>query len=201
MKKRTQKKMYTIVGAILLVLAGVTVAYAALSSVLNVTVNKITMTNSVPFDVHFKSESVSGAASNSVTGTTSGIVCGTATSGNQDVSVADITLNLPGDTCKYTLTIQNGGSVGAILTAIAKKGSESACGAISGSSYTCGNITYKLSTDSTGNTALATNSTIAAGGNQVVYLTITHNDHAASGLVGTTTSYSNMGFTLTYTQQ
>ena len=108
---------------------------------------------------------------------------------------------MPGDTCKYTLTIQNGGSVGAKLTAITKKGSESACGAISGSSYTCGNITYKLSTDSAGNTPLATNSTLAAGGSQTVYLTITHNDHAASGLVSSNTSYSGMGFTLTYTQQ
>ena len=203
MKKKTKKKLYSIVGAVLLVLAGITIAYAALSATLNVTVNKLTMT-SVGLDVHFKTESVTATKANTNNGSTTDIVCGTATSSGSEVTVADTTLDLPGDKCTYTLTVENTGALPVKLTGIAKKGSESACGTISGASYTCGNITYKLTTDAAGTTALSTSSapTLAAStGTQTIYLVVMHKDHDASGLVSSATSYSNMGFSLTYTQQ
>ncbi len=158
---------------------------------------------STELDVHFKTETVTATAANTNGGTTANIVCGEATSSGKNVTVANTTLDLPGDKCTYKLTVQNTGPVAVKLTAVGKKGSESACGAVSGASYTCGNIVYKLTSDASGSTAItAPGSTLTAStGTQTIYLIVMHKDHDASGLVGASTSYNNMGFELTYTQQ
>ena len=202
---KNNKNVMTIALVAIVALIGITIAYAAtLSRPLNITAN--TIMNSNQFDVHFKSQSsISGTASNSITGTTTGITCGTATASGATVTVADTTLNLPGDTCTYQLTVQNASTVNVKLNSIAKIDSGTQCGSVSGAAFTCGNITFKLATNAAGTTALTTSQTIAKKSGSTateatIYLVVTHKDHDASGLVSSTTTYTGKGFKLTYAQ-
>ena len=62
----------------------------------------------------------------------------------------------------------------------------------------CGNITYKLTTDSTGNTLLTTGGTLAkTSGTQNIYLVI---KYTGTELVSSDVSQNNGGFTLVYNQ-
>ena len=61
----------------------------------------------------------------------------------------------------------------------------------------CGDITYKITTDTTGSTLLAVNSTIAASGSQIVYLQAIYTSDTVSG---TAVNQTGAKFTLVYNQ-
>ena len=166
MKNRTT--LLTIIATLVVVIVGITIAYAALSTTLNITTNKITQ-SALTWNVGFTGSSATGTAGG--TASTAGRSCGTATISSSTVTVADTTLSKPDDSCTYTLTVKNNGTIPAKLTTITPTApSGVTCNPISGPSMVCGNITYKLTSDAAGTTALPTNTSLAANATQTIYL-------------------------------
>lgn len=189
------RKVLNIALAIVSVLTiGIVVAYAALSATLNISFSGVTQ-NALTWNVGFTGSSATGtAAGTSATGRS----CGTATITSSTVSVAATTLSKPDDKCTYTLTIKNSGGIAAKLSSITPtKPSSITCGTASGATMVCGNITYKLTSDSAGNTALATNTTLNAGGSLTVYLVASY---TGTSLNSTAVTQSGAKFVLSYAQ-
>ena len=183
--------------AVVLGIVGITVAYAALSSTLSVTVSKVTQ-NIATWNVGF----TGSTASASVGGTSStGRSCGTATINATSVTVADTTLSKPDDSCTYTLTIKNNGTIAAKLSSITPTkptGTNVTCGTASGATMVCGNITYKLTTDADGTTAVPTNTTLNSNATQTVYLVV---KYTGTTLNSSEVTQSNAKFALKYEQE
>lgn len=192
--KRHHKTFLVSAGAILVLLISITIIYAALSTTLNITINRVSQ-NALTWNVAFST----GSVTPTVGGTgDAGRSCGTATVDATTVTVANTTLSKPEDSCTYQLTINNTGSIDAKLGTITPVHPSSTNCTDSGASMVCGNITYKLATNSTGTTLLATNSTIAnTTGTQTVYLIIKYTGATTSN---TSTTQSSGGFTLVYNQ-
>lgn len=197
-KKSKNENLYVIIAILVIVVVGLSVAYAALSATLNITINKVTQ-NPITWDVHFKSETVTGQVPTSVTSTT-GYECGSATAEGQTVSVANSKLSKPGDRCYWPLTIQNAGGITAKLGSIGvtdPTGLTCTGKTENQPVMVCGKITYKITTDANGNTLLATNSTIAANGQQIVYLQAIYNSDTVSSVEE---SQTGAKFSLVYNQ-
>ena len=192
--KRHHKTFLVSAGVVLVLLLAITVVYAALSTTLNITINRVSQ-NAISWNVAFST----GSVTPTVGGTgDAGRSCGTATVDATTVTVANTTLSKPDDSCTYQLTINNTGSIDARLGTITPVHPSSTSCTDSGASMVCGNITYKLATNSTGTTLLATNSTIAkTTGTQTVYLIIKYTGATTSN---TATTQSSGGFTLVYNQ-
>ena len=183
MKKNENLKLLALFAVI--VLLGVGIAYAALSTTLTVTFGKVTQ-NALTWKVGFTGTSATGAS------------CGAATITESAVTVADTTLSKPDDKCTWTLTVKNSGTVGAKLTTITPSApSSTTCGTLSGGNMVCGNITYMLTSDANGTTVLPVNTTLAAGASQTVYLVAKYN---AAGVQSTAITQSGAKFTLVYAQ-
>lgn len=175
------------------IILGLSIAYAALSATLNVTVGKITQ-NSLSWNVGFQTGSVTGTAYGAT-----GLVCGTATVTANTVSIANSTLTTLHDKCTYPLTIQNTGTVGATLGNIAQLTPSGVSCTGSGATMVCGNITYKLATNQAGSTLLTTNLDLAAQtGTQPVYFIAEYTGETTGGEASV---QQNVGFTLTYNQK
>ncbi len=196
MKKNKTLRTALIVVAVLMV--GLTIAYAAtlLSSNLNISVNKVTQ-NAMEWNVGFNPGNVTGTASGSSDST--GRSCGTATVTATTVTVADTTLSKPNDKCTYALTVKNTGGIDATLKTItAVKPTSTQC-TISGASMTCGNLVYKLTTDSSGSTLLTSGGTLVkTNGTQPVYLVISYE---GSDVNSSAVNQTLGGFTLLYEQK
>ncbi len=201
-KRNNQKKLFSIVGAILLVLAGITIAYAALSATLNITINKVTQ-NAQTWNVQFDTTAVTPT----VTG--SGATCPSVTPTATAVSIGDITLDYPGDKCVYELKIKNTGTIAAKVTGITKIGS--ACSALTATNkaeFNCGTvgttnpyINVKITQGSATGSIVTSSSpaSYAASSSTSVWLTLEHNSSATT-TIDTTTSFSNIGFSFTFGQ-
>ena len=164
MKDKRQKQLVII--AVLFIILGTGIAYAALSTTLTITANKITQ-NSLSWNVGFTGTSATGTAGGT---SATGRSCGAATITSTAVTIADTTLSKPDDSCTYQLTIKNNGTIAAKLQTITPTApSGVTCNPISGGSMVCGNITYTLASNTTG-TVLSTGSTLAANGTLKVYL-------------------------------
>lgn len=194
-------KNYTIaiISSIILLL-GVAVAYALLSTTLNVTVNTVTQSVQT-WNIAFGATSYTATKLGGSDDT--GRVCGAASVSGNNLTVAATTLSKPGDGCRYALTVKNTGTIAAILntltiTAPTGNGAQSNCTAPTNgttSSFTCGNITYKFTTDTTGNTALpvgTSGQSVAAGATATMYLIITYNPNTvqSSALTQTGAKFS-----------
>ena len=161
-----RSSLLTIIVALIVVLVGITVAYAALSATLTVTTNKITQ-SALTWSVGF-----TGTSATATAGGTSGTErsCGTATITASSVTVADTKLSKPDDSCTYKLTIKNSGTIPAKLGTITPTDPSGLTCTKSGASMVCGNITYKLTTNAAGTTLLTTGGSLAANGTLDVYL-------------------------------
>lgn len=173
---------------------GIVVAYATLSTTLNISFSSISQ-NALTWNVGFQGSSATGTAA----GTSStGRSCGNATITSNSVSVAATTLSKPGDKCTYTLTIKNSGGIAALLSSITPTAPTSTtCGTLSGATMVCGNITYKLTSDSGGSNAIATNTTLAIGGTSTVYLVASY---TGENLNSSNVTQSGAKFVLNYAQ-
>lgn len=197
------RRNYTIaLIAVIAAVCGVGIAYAALSTTLTITTNKVTQ-NALTWNVAF----TTGTVNATVGGTgDAGRSCGAATVTANAVTVADTSLSKPGDSCTYALTIKNTGGIDAKLgSLVPTKPTESGvtCTVTSattsvGASMVCGNLTYKITTDAAGSSPLKTNTTIAkTSGSQAVYLIVSY-----TGTELNTSAVTQTGgkFTFTYNQ-
>lgn len=152
------------------------IAFAAFSSQL--TINGTATVQSSNWKIHFATSSSGsdpGSAGTTVTASLSNNAGWTATSTSTESTLKTAsftwagTLKTPGDQISYKFYIRNVGNYRAKITSINTP--ELSC-TKGGSTETtiCGKVTYGLYTDSTGETPLAQNTTIAAGSYQEVYL-------------------------------
>ena len=194
-KQKNQKQMLTIIGAIVLLIVGISVAYAALSSTLNITTGSVTQ-GTMSWEVGFLPGTVEAA----VGGTSdTGRSCGDATATASTVTIANSTLSKPDDSCTYQLTIKNTGTLDAVLTNVTPVHPTSTTCTDSGASMECGNLTYKLSTDVAGTTLLPLNGTIAKStGSKTVYLIV---KYTGTEINSTAIEQAAGGFTLVYSQK
>ena len=194
MKKNNTEtlKLFLLLGGILVL--GVGVAYAALSTTLTVTFGKVTQ-NAITWNVGFQGSSATGSSSGT---STTGLSCGSATITASAVTVADTTLSKPGDKCTWTLTIKNSGTVAANLGSITPTAPSSVSCTNSGASMVCGNITYKLTTNSGGSTLLTTSAgNLTAGSSLTVYLVA---EYTGTTLNSSPVTQTGGKFTLVYNQ-
>ena len=191
-KERSNNQSMVIVAFLCAVLFGMVVAYAALSTTLNITFGTITQ-NALSWNVGFQTGTITGTKTGS-----DGAICGEATATASTVSIANTKLETLHDKCVYHLVIKNTGTIDALLQSIsAKTPTSTTCNTATTSQMVCGNITYKLTSDSQGLSLLGTNNTLVAStGTLDVYLTAEY--------TGTETGSSEVqnsgGFTLNYTQ-
>lgn len=196
MKK--DKSIIFVIFILMIATLALSIAFSSLSTLLNINygdVNQSAQTWDVGFDT-----SGSPLAASSTGTSAAGRICGAATITKDSVSVADTQLSKPGDTCTWSLTIQNLGTIDAKLNSVTPIIGENSC-TISGSSMECGNITYKLATDQAGTTLLSSkiNSTLAkTNGTKDVYLIATY---SSNSIGGSSNTQSGIGFTILYNQK
>lgn len=197
MKRKNYNILLIIIGILVVGVIGLTVAYAALSTTLNVQFGNLTQ-SALTWDVGFNTGSVAGVA------TGSGVSCGTVTVNSTTVSGAKVKFGNSGDKCSYTFTVRNNGTLGASITSITpKKPTSTTCGTASGSTMVCGDITYKLRYDSAtsttqpavGNVLAAKSGTTATKRTVVLTAEYTGATSAANDF-----SQSSFGFTIVYGQ-
>lgn len=191
---KNKQKFTVTLSAMLVLLVGLSIAYAALSTTLNVTVNSITQ-SPLSWGVGF-----TGSSATATVGGTSatGRTCGVASITSTSVTVADTTLSKPGDKCTYALTIRNSSaSISATLFDISPTPPNSiTCSTQTGGLMVCGNITYKLATN-TGGTVLTTGGTLAANSTLPVYLII---EYTGAELTSEAITHSGAKFSIVYNQ-
>ena len=193
MRKGRRNLQVLLVGAILMIVA-MSIAFAALSTTLNITANTVKNSTTVTWNIGFQGSS----ATATVGGTSAtGRVCGDATITPTTVTVATTTLSKPDDSCTYALTIKNSGTITGTLANITQTKPTGVTCSGSTSSMVCGNITYKLTTDSDGQVALTTGGTLAANATRTVYLVI---KYTGTELSSTAISQSAAAFGITYNQ-
>ena len=190
-KEQQNNKTILIVTILCAALFGLSIAYAALSATLTITMGKVTQ-NALSWNVGFETGTVTGTK-------TGGAPCGQATATADTVTVANTTLQTLHDKCVYKLKIKNTGSVAAQLSSItAKSPSSVTCNTSTTSQMVCGNITYKLTTDAAGSSLLGTGGTLAAtSGTLDVYLSAEYTGTET----GSASEQNNGGFTLVYSQK
>ena len=193
--KNERKSLFVIVTILAIAVLGLSIAYAALSATLTARFANVG-SNPLRWEVGFVEGTVAGTS----TGTSStGRECGTASVTTSMASVAQTTLSKPGDTCTYALTIKNTGTIDANLTAIAPTQPTGAtCSVAEGAKMVCGNITYKITTDSAGNSLLTANRMLEkTSGELPVYLIATY---SGSEVASEPFTHEGAAFTLTYNQ-
>ena len=190
-REQQNNKTILIVTILCAALFGLSIAYAALSATLTITMGKVTQ-NALSWNVGFETGTVTGTK-------TGGATCGQATATADTVTVANTTLQTLHDKCVYKLKIKNTGSVAAQLSSItAKSPSSVTCNTSTTSQMVCGNITYKLTTDAAGSSLLGTGGTLAASsGTLDVYLSAEYTGTET----GSASEQNNGGFTLVYSQK
>jgi hypothetical protein len=179
-----------------ILIVGVGIAYAALSTTLDITFNTVTQ-NALTWNVAFQT----GEVSPTVGGTSStGRSCGNAIVTADSVTVAATSVSKPGDKCTYELIIENTGTVNARLNAITPTAPSlpTVCQTAAGGVLECNNISYKLTTDAAGTVIYTAGGTIQANHTQTIYLVVSY--IPTNTVQSTTDTQTNGKFTLSYMQ-
>ena len=175
-KKRTN---YVII-AILLLVVGISIGYAALSATLTITGN--TTINRNTWDVHFETLNVT---SGSVTATTPATISGS----KLDINYA-ITLAKPGDFYEFTVNVKNGGTLPAKLSSTPQVLGLSNAQKV----YTTYTVTYS------DGTAAAAGDTIAAGASKTIKVRVAYRTDITSGQLPTTEQNVELTYSMNFIQ-
>ena len=136
----SRRKLFIVFITLTVIILIVSVGFAALSTTLNISTTNVTQTPQT-WDVGFVPETVTPEAR----GTSSiGLNCPTATATKTTITIGEMTLSKPEDTCVYTFQVKNNGSLHASLKSIIFSDPlEQSC--TGNTSYkSCGNILYYL---------------------------------------------------------
>lgn len=195
-----KKYSQSYLGLLLVAFASITavaIAYAALSSALTITTNKITQ-KGISWNVAFDTSNTTVNGNGTGTSTT-GITCGAATVTTNSITIADTTLAKPDDKCVWDFTIKNTGTIAAVLNSVTGNQGSTTCTVTNASTsdtakMVCDKITYTITDTSGGN--ILTGSTLAAStGTQPVRLTAQYTDNTATP---TAVNQTGMSFTFEY---
>jgi len=192
---KDRKSMYVSILALLVAVTGVSLAYAALSTSLNVRFGTVTQ-SAFNWDIKLAKGTVPGVSTGTSTTT-----CGNATVTDNSVTVDAIKLSKPGDKCNYLLTVQNKGDVDANLASITSTSPDGvACNSTTEGKLVCGNVVYSLANDSAGTNLLTSGGQKVAktNGTSDFYLVVSYNVNAE--VLNEEVSHTGAGFTLVYGQ-
>ncbi|MBR2678465.1 MAG: hypothetical protein IKE63_03515 [Bacilli bacterium] len=185
---RRKKPIKILIIVLAIVICGIGVAYAALSSVLNITTSRITQ-SAMTWDIGFEAGTIPGVATVTNNGT---INCGSVTATATAVTGVSPVFNTATGKCAYTLKLQNNGTIGGKIAQITITQPVSNC-TLGDSSMTCGNMAYRLRYDSADSTSyVKLNDTIAGKSGStptVKTIVLTIENNALS-----TTGYNQYGF-------
>jgi len=197
-----RKNLQVILVAVILLLVGLSVGFAALSTTLNITTSTVKQEGSsvVSWNIGFQGTSATPTS----TGTsTTGRSCDNATVTSSSVTINNATLSKPGDKCVYALTIKNSGTIAGSLGSVTPtKPTSTTCTVTAASStasakMVCGNLTYTLSASNDDSTKLTTGSTLAASGTKAVYLIL---EYTGTTLNSSTVTQQSGSFAIVYNQ-
>lgn len=190
MEKQRKIKQLTLMVMIVAVL-GLTVAYAALSSTLNIT-GAATL-DAATWKLEFNSLSapvLTGGAK---------VVTAPTITGGTTLGTYNVTLTKPGDSVKYTFNVKNAGTINAKIssfTKAAKPTCTSPTGVTIDATTVCNGLTYTLVYTDT-KAPVAQNDVLAAGQTRNLTLTLAFDGNA---LPSNDVSITNLGITIIYTQ-
>lgn len=205
MKKRLNESNLKIVLIItLLLLMSVSIAYALMQTTLYITFSNVKQ-DALKWEVVFEGPTATPTEiTPTVLGTSdTGRVCGKANVTSTRISLNDITLSKPSDGCIYEITVKNKGTIDAQLATITAKNPASTSCTGTGPKIECGNITYKLTTDFSGNTLLPIRdndkTTVTKNnGTKTIYLHVNFNKE--SEISTTAVTQTGAEFSLLYEQ-
>lgn len=207
---KNRKGPYIVLVVLILVVGGISIAYANLTQKLTLQYGTVTQVKHT-WDIHFKDETVTasvntGTDSGDSGNTYTGRSCGNITrSSATAISVGEVKLSKPGDRCGWLVTVQNTGTIGAYLNSIAATAPSGITCTNNTTSLTCGNIIYKIgaSTSSDCSTAptTGTSATIAKStGTQQFYICAMY-DSSKTAVSSTDVTQTGAKFTLNYSQK
>lgn len=194
-----QKKLNGILLTLLMALVTISIGYAALQSILNITTSTVQNDTDVRWNVGFV-----GTSTPTEDGTSSvGRSCGAATVESSSVSIAATQLSKPGDSCTYPLQIKNSGTIAAKVSEIKPVAPSGAtCTLTEGTSATsaqmvCGDYTYKLVGNAAGTTHFVEEAVLEPNATITAYLIIAY---TGTEVNTESVTQSNGKFTVTYAQ-
>lgn len=194
--------------ALIIAVIGLGIAFAAFTQ--SLTINGSATVESSSWDIHYAETSagtapgtsgktITASTSNTQSGVTSTAASTTSTLKPNDFTWAG-TFKTPGDRISYTFYVCNKGSFGAKLTSITTPTPTCTKGGQTEQTI-CGKITYGVYTNSTGTTALAQNTTLAAGACTQVWVIATLSSNITTAqLPNADVSVSESTITMTWTQ-
>lgn len=192
MDGKEKKKSLLITSILCAILLGLSIAYAALTATLDITLGKVTQ-NALSWNVGFESGNATATKTGSADST-----CGEATITTDSASITTTTLKTLHDKCTYKLKIKNTGGVDAAISSITAKTPTGVTCTNDIGTMTCGNINYKLTTDSAGTTLLTTNKKLSATTGELdLYLIVEYTGTSE----GSSVEQNSAGFTITYSQE
>ena len=177
-----------IIMAIVIAIVAVTLGYAGLSQVLNITTSGTVQSQATSWNVKF-----TNAGAGSVTGSATK---GSISLNNTTVTVTGVVLKAPGDTVTWTWDVTNAGQVPAKVSTFTNL-TPTVSGASADVTTVNSNYTYAI-TYSDG-VAPKANDALAAGATKSMKLVITYKSTATT-LPSANVTISNLGATLTYVQ-
>lgn len=168
-KRLHTKSIYIIITLLILFLVIIMIAYSVLNQVLNISFQSVNQAV-LELDVGFKIETVSGIPSSN----NNTAVCNQVTTTKESVNNINISMTNTNDKCIYELETQNNGSINAKIQSIqATYPNDTSCTLVNDSTFTCGNITYKLRYDTTNNSnTVNVNDYLNASATKKIYLIV-----------------------------
>ena len=168
---KERKNMYISILTLVVIVACLSIAYAALGATISVKFGKVTQ-KPLTWDIGFQDGTVAGEAF----GTSStGRSCGNAAVTKDSVTISTTTLSKPDDRCVYALVVENFGGIVARLGSITPVTPNGlACDFSVESKMVCGNLTYKLAQDVDGKIALDDSQIVGINQTKTVYLVVSY---------------------------
>lgn len=196
---RNKKFVNTLFIILITLLLSTFIAFSALQTTLNITVNKTTQ-NALTWNIGFITGTIEGTA----TGTNTSLMsCGSGTATATTISGIKVKLANKGDYCSYTFKIQNTGNIAGKISSISVTKPSGVTCSVTDSTMVCGNITYKLHYDTaTSTTLVKANDTIAAksGSTATTKTIVLTAEYTGTNLSEEDFSQSGFAYTINYTQ-
>ena len=191
---KNRKSLSVVLILVIAFVLGIAVAYAALSSTLIASFNSVTQT-SISWNVRFTSGNFYSTDDGE---SSTGRYCGSINVSDSLVSIDSTTLSKPGDACKYSIVIGNFGEITAELSDIGVIKPDDISCTVNESTMVCGNITYMMTTDVSGDLPLLTGTKLEKNGGTInAYLTVKYTGESfSSGPI----TQNGAGFSLVYRQ-
>ena len=181
MKKKSKKNSSYLIAILLLLLVGVSVGYAALSTTLNI--NGKSTIGKATWDVHFENLKVT---SGSVTATKAATI----DSGNTNITY-EIPLNTPGEYYEFTVDVANDGTIPAKV---------SAAPTLSGIN-TSADVYLNYTVTYADGRAIAVNDKLAVGGTATYKVRVEFDQNISSSQLPTNGATLDLAFAVNYVQE